>query len=172
MLDVIRKRRSVRAYLTDDVDDEKLREVLKAAMFSPTSHGRRPWDFIVIRNKAMKTALSEATLFASFIKDAPIVIVICYNIDLGRRFKEDSSICAEHIYLEAVNQGLGSCFVQIADAEGTHGNPEDYVKKLLGIPHRFRVQCLMPVGYPSQDLVEHSDREFEETKIHYEKFRG
>jgi len=115
VLEVIRKRRSIRSYLADDVEEEKLKRILKAAMFSPSSRGGRAWEFIVVRNDATKSALSEATPYAFFVKDAPVAIVVCYDIDSGRRFKEDASICAEHIHLEAVNQGLGSCFVQVLE---------------------------------------------------------
>jgi len=170
VLEVIRKRRSIRSYLADDVEKEKLRGILRAAMFSPSSRGGRAWEFIVVRNKATKSALSEATPYAFFVKDAPAAIIVCYDIDSGRRFKEDASICAEHIHLEAVNQGLGSCFVQVADAEGSHGSAEEYVKGLLGVPDRCRVQCIMPIGYPAEELPEHSDSEFDEAKIHCEKF--
>jgi len=171
VLDVIRKRRSIRSYLADDVEDEKLSEILKAAMFSPTSRGRRPWEFIVVKNDVMKKALSEASPYASFVKDAPVTIIICYDTDMGIRFREDASISAAHIHLEVVNQGLGTCFVQVADAaEGIHGNAEDYVKELLKIPDRYRVQCMMPVGYPAKELPEHSDSEFDKAKIHREKF--
>ena len=170
MLEVIRKRRSVRSYLADDVEDEKLRRILKAAMFSPSSRGTRAWELIVVRNDATKSALSEATPYAWFVKNAPAAIVVCYDTSLGRRFKEDASICAEHIHLEAVNQGLGSCYVQVADTEGSHGKTEDYVKKLLGVPDGYRVQCIMPIGYPAEELPGHSDSEFDESKIHCEKF--
>lgn len=170
MLEVIRKRRSIRSYLADDVKEEKLRRILTAAMFSPSSRGSRAWEFIVVRNDETRMALSEATPYASFVNDAPAAIVICYDIDSGRRFKEDASICAEHIHLEAVNQGLGSCFVQVADAEGSHGNAEEYVKELLGVPDGYRVQCIMPIGYPAEELPEHSDSEFNDSKIHCEKF--
>ncbi len=172
MLEVIRKRRSIRDYSDRDVEEEKLREILKAAMFAPTSWGRRPWEFIIVRDPETKKALSEATPYASFVKDAPVAIVIIYDVTKGRRFKEDSSICAEHIHLEAVNQGLGSCFVQIADAEGPHGDAETYVKRLLGIPENYRVQCIMPIGYPARQLPPHDDSEFEESKIHRERFGG
>ena len=170
MLEVIRKRRSIRSYTDSEVEAEKLNEILKAAMFAPSSRGRRAWEFIVVRSDETKKALSDATPYAFFVKDAPVAIVICYDIDAGRRFKEDASICAEHIHLEAVNQGLASCFVQVADATGPHGNAEDYVKQLLKIPDRYRVQCMMPIGYPGEAHSEHSDSEYEESKIHSEKF--
>lgn len=171
MLEVIRLRRSVRKYLKKDVEDERLNEILKAAMFAPTARGLRPWEFVVVKNDETKQQLSKATPFAAFAKDAPLVIVICCDTNKGKRFKEDCSIAAENIYLEATNQGLGTCFIQVA--EGTHadvGEPEDFVKKVLNIPEHFRVQCLMPIGYPEKQPEPHKDDELDRSKIHYEKF--
>ncbi len=170
MLEVIKRRRSVRAYQDREVEAEKLREILKAAMFAPTAWGSRAWEFIVVRDQKTREALSEATPYASFVKEAPVAIVIAYDVTKGKRFKEDASIAAEHIHLEAVNQGLGSCFVQVADTEGPHGPGEPYVKQLLGIPEGYRVQCIMPIGYPAKDLPPHTDDEFDESKVHFERF--
>ncbi|UCC60707.1 MAG: nitroreductase family protein [Dehalococcoidia bacterium] len=50
MLDVIRKRRSIRSYLPEDIEDTVLREILTAAMFAPSSRGKIAWEFIVVRN--------------------------------------------------------------------------------------------------------------------------
>ncbi|HCZ11031.1 MAG TPA: NAD(P)H nitroreductase [Nitrospiraceae bacterium] len=170
MLDVIRKRRSIRAFLKKDVEDKKLNEVLKAAMFAPTSWGTRAWEFVVVKDPVTKKKLSEATAHSRFVKDAPVVVVICYNIKAGRRFCEDSSIAAEHIHLEAINQGLASCFVQVAQAGEPQGSAEPFVIGLLRIPDHLRVQCMMPLGYAKRELKEHNDREFDTRKVHNERF--
>lgn len=170
MIEAIRKRRSVRAFLKKAVEEEKLKEILRSAMFAPTSWGTKAWEFIIVKEPDTKKMLSEATAHAHFVKDAPLVIVICYNNKVGRRFREDSSICAEHIHLEAVNQGLASCFVQVADAGDPPGSAEPHIKELLGIPEGFRVQCMMPIGYAKRELKEHRDSEFDNSKIHQEKF--
>jgi nitroreductase len=171
LLEVIRKRRSIRSYRREEVEEDRLQEVLKAAMFAPSSRGRRAWEFVVVKSEEVRNALSEASPYSFFVKDAPVAIVVCYDADAGRRFKEDASICAEHIHLEAVNPGLASCFVQIAEAEGSHGDAEEYVKRLLGVTNRYRIQCIMPIGYPADELPEHSDTEFDESKIHHERFQ-
>lgn len=171
MLEIIRKRRSIRTFVKKDVEKGKLNEILKAAMFSPTARGLRPWEFIIVTNGETKNKLSKATPYSSSVKGAPVIVVICYDINKGRRFKEDCSICAENIYLEATNQGLGTCFIQIADGtEADVGNPEEFVKKVLSIPENFRVQCLMPIGYPAKQPEPHKVEEFDKNKIHYEKF--
>ena len=170
MIEAIRKRRSIRNFLKREVEDEKLREVLKAAMFSPNSWGTRPWEFVVVRDGETKASLAKASPHAGFADKAPVVIVVCFDTKKGKRFKEDSAIAAEHIHLEAVNQGLASCFVQIADAGDPAGSAEPIVKELLGIPENCRVMCLMPIGYAARELKEHADSEYDEAKVRFEKF--
>ncbi|MCL5024600.1 MAG: nitroreductase family protein [Nitrospirae bacterium] len=171
MLEVIRQRRSVRSYVKRNVESGKLEEILKAAMFSPSARNLRPWEFVVVTDAEAKAQISRATPYASFAREAPVVVVVCYDAEKGKRFREDCSICAANILLEASNQGLGACFVQIADGtEGEAGNPEEFVKKVLSIPGNFRVQCLLPLGYPEKQPAPHKDEEYEKDKVHYERF--
>ncbi len=170
MLEIIRKRRSVRTFLARDVEQEKLKDILKAAMFAPTARNLRPCEFVVVKDPETRERLSRATNYSAFAKNAPVVVAVCYDAAKGKRFKEDCSLAAENIYLEAVDQGLGTCFVQVADTEGKEGEPEEFVRKTLSIPGHFRVQCLMPLGYPDKMPEPHKDEEFDEKKIHQERF--
>ncbi len=177
MLEAIRIRRSHRSFEQRDIEPEKLEEVLMAAMFAPTAKDLRPVEFIVVKDKHMITQLSGMTPYSGFAKKAPVVIVVCYDTEKGRRFREDCSISAAHIYLEAVNQGLGTCFVQVADALPGHGagkqgeSPEGLIKKELGLPGRFRIQCMMPVGYPEKAQPPHDASVFfDRAKIHFETY--
>ena len=79
-------------------------------------------------------------------------------------------IIAVWIYLEATNQGLGTCFIQIAGGIAVLRNSEDYVRKLIGAPKSLHILCLMPIGYPDEEKEEHSDREFDRSKVHLEKW--
>ncbi len=169
MLEIIRKRRSVRTFLGKDVEQEKLSEVLGAAMVAPTARNLRPCEFVVVRDGNARTRLSRATNYSAFAKNAPVVIAICYDTTRGKRFKEDCSLAAGSLYLEAMNQGLGTCFVQIADTEGPEGNPEEFVRNTLAIPEHMRVLCLMPLGYPDRMPEPHRDDELDGKKIHSEK---
>lgn len=171
MLEVIRKRRSIRKYLPKEVEEEKTTEILKAAMFSPSANHKRPWEFIVVKKQETKEKLALSTRWSSFAADAPLVIVIVADEQKSREWLEDASIVAEHIYLEVTNQGLGTCWIQIWDSKTPDdGNAEEYVKNLLRIPSQFRVVCLMPIGYPAEKLPEHQEEEYEEEKVHREKW--
>lgn len=169
MLEAIKKRRSYRAFQAKPVEEEKLQEVLKAARFAPSAHNQRLWEFVVVKESKTKDALAATKTWSSFVNQAPVVIVICSKE--SQYWQEDASIAAENIYLEATNQGLGTCFVQIKDSQRDDGSSaEEYVKKLLAIPPQICVLCLMPLGYPQQPLPEHQESELEKAKIHQEKY--
>jgi nitroreductase len=171
MLKIIKKRRSIRKYQEKEVGEEKLNEILKAAMFSPSAAHRKPWEFVVVKDLQIKEKLSQATPYAGFAQDTPVVLVICADETKSIRWVEDCAIVVENIYLEATNQGLGTCCVQIRETKTPRGGSgEEYVRKIIKAPENIRVLCLMPLGYPAEQKEEHSDLEFEEIKIHQESF--
>ena len=53
------------------------------------------------------------------------------------------AIAIEHIVLEAVELGLGSCWVRLFD--------EKKVKQLLDLPEHFCVVALLPIGVPNEE---------------------
>ncbi|WP_455364840.1 nitroreductase family protein [[Eubacterium] cellulosolvens] len=52
------------------------------------------------------------------------------------------TIAIEHIILEAVELGLGSCWVRLID--------EKEVKRILGLPDHLCVVTLLPIGIPDE----------------------
>ena len=61
---------------------------------------------------------------------------------------EDASIAAIIIQLAAESLGLGSCWIQVRERWHTkEQTAEDYIKNLLGIPERYRIECMIAVGY-------------------------
>ncbi len=60
VLDTIRGRRSVRRYLPAEVPDEAVEQVLEAARWAPSPHGRQPWRFAVLRRVETKERLADA----------------------------------------------------------------------------------------------------------------
>lgn len=155
MLKVIKKRRSIRQFLNKEVEEIKVKEILKAAMAAPSAHNRRPWRFWVVRDPEIKEKLSQVHQWASFVARAPVVLVI--GSDKDKRWVENCSVVATLVYLEATNQGLGTCWTQVRGMKTKGGEEsEKYVKKLLKIGKEVRILCLMPLGYPAKALPEHS----------------
>jgi nitroreductase len=55
----------------------------------------------------------------------------------------DVAIAIEHIVLEAVEMGLGTCWVRLFD--------EKRVRSLLSLPEHLHIVALLPVGIPDED---------------------
>jgi PPOX class probable F420-dependent enzyme len=60
LLDTIHGRRSVRRYLSKEVPDEIVEQVLEAARWAPSPHGRQPWRFALLRREETKERLADA----------------------------------------------------------------------------------------------------------------
>ena len=60
LLDTVRGRRSVRRYLDREIPPELVEQVLEAARWAPSPHGRQPWRFALLTQRATKERLAEA----------------------------------------------------------------------------------------------------------------
>ncbi|MCX7784865.1 MAG: nitroreductase family protein [candidate division WOR-3 bacterium] len=149
--DVIKNRKSVRAYKPDPIPDEVLNRILEAGRLAPSAKNIQPWKFIVVKDHNIKQALVSACRNQEFIGQAPIVIcaVALEKIAWGRMggywssYPVDIAIALEHIILAATNEGLGTCWIGAYD--------EAEVKKILRIPDDVKVIALTPLGYPAQE---------------------
>ncbi|MFQ5884761.1 MAG: nitroreductase family protein, partial [Thermoplasmata archaeon] len=114
--DVVRRRRSIRAYKTKEIPKDLIEELLTAAFFSPSSGNRRPWHFVLVSDKSTIQKLSEVTHGSSqFASGAPLMIAVCADSAIAGRWIEDSSIATIIIQLMVTELGLGSCWIQVRD---------------------------------------------------------
>lgn len=150
MIDVyeaIKKRRSVRAYKDEKIDDAVLNRILETARLAPSAHNSQEYKLIIVKDAEKKKALAGAALNQVFIARAPIVIVgVALNPELDENSKVpfyavDLAIMFDHITLAAVKEELGTCWI------GAFNQNE--VKKVLNIPEKYKVVALMPLGVPN-----------------------
>jgi len=147
VLKVIQSRRSIRSYDSRDVEEDKLLRVLESGRLSPSAGNRQERRFIVIKDTNTRKLLSEAAGNQRFVAEAPIVIAACsvekeYVMSCGQlAYPIDTAIAVDHMTLQAVEEGLGTCWIGAFD--------EKKVKEILQIPDNVRVVSLLPIGYPS-----------------------
>ena len=147
--EAIAARYSVRKYLDQPVEEDKLRRVLEAARLAPSARNLQEWRFIVVRDAETRQRLVEAACGQEFVGEAPVVIAACAVTDgtamtCGQtRYTVDVSIALEHIALAAVAEGLGTCWVCAFHA------PE--AKQILGVPDEVPIVALMTLGYPADE---------------------
>jgi len=56
---LLRSRRSVRSYQQRAVTREQLEQILEAARWAPSPHGRQPWRFVVLTRQESKVLLAD-----------------------------------------------------------------------------------------------------------------
>lgn len=166
MIPAIKRRRSVREYLAEKATDEKIQEIIKAAMYAPSANAKYPWELIVVTDPIMKEKLSKATPWSLHAQGAAAVIVVIGHEQESSNWIEDCSIVAEHIWLEATEQELSSCWIQIRGND----TAEKDVKSMLGIPPELRVLCLMPLGSPATTIEEHNEDDIVKSRVKYERY--
>src|SRR5260370_8968312 len=59
LAELIQGRRSVRQYQPTPVARELIEQVLEAARWAPSPHGRQPWRFVVLTRPEIKTRLAD-----------------------------------------------------------------------------------------------------------------
>lgn len=57
---LLRSRRSVRKYQTQPVPRKLIEQMLEAARWAPSPHGRQPWRFVVLTRQEAKAQLAES----------------------------------------------------------------------------------------------------------------
>jgi len=57
--ELFRRQRAIRSFTDEDVPDALVDQVLTAAIHGPSGSNTQPWHFIVIRDRAVKRAVSE-----------------------------------------------------------------------------------------------------------------
>lgn len=171
-LDLVRKRRSIRRYTERPVEPEKLDILIEAALRSPSSIGRNPWEFIVVKDPALLEQLSRSKQNgSSFLRHAPAGIVVCADPAKSDVWVEDASVASTLILLAAESIGLGGCWIQIRERNhSTSKTSEAYVREILAIPERLRVEAIMAFGYPAVPMEPHPREELLFDRVHQDRY--
>jgi nitroreductase len=168
ILDVLKRRRSIRKYQTKPIEKDKLLKLLEAARLGPSAANMQPCQFIVVTAKEMREKL-RASYKNDWFVNAPVIIVGCAKPkeawrrrDKEEYWKVDVAIAMQNLILAAAEAGLGTCWIAAFD--------EKSAKKALDIPKDVRVVAMTPLGYPDEEKGLITDRKPLENIVHYDKW--
>ena len=164
VLENIAARKSVRKYLKKEVEEEKITAMLKAGMAAPSGMDRRPWDFVVVTDRAALDSMAASLPYAKMLAQAPMAIVVCGDSTRSSYWYVDCSAVTQNIILAAEALGLGAVWTAAYPYEDRIG----VVRKYTAMPEQFVPLCIIPVGYP--DGPQKAKDKYDESKIHRNKF--
>lgn len=157
-IDLAAKRYSQRRFNDNQIESEKLDQILESARLAPTAANKQPQRIKVI-TKADDLAKVDACTPCRF--GAPTVLLICYdkNETWKREFdgacsgEVDASIITTHMMFAAEELGLGSCWVM-------HFDPQKTIE-LFDLQAHIVPVAMLPIGYPAENARPsklHTDR--------------
>jgi nitroreductase len=164
MLETIYKRRSIRAYTPEPVDEDQIDTLMKAAMAAPSANDGRPWQFVVVQDPARRAALAEVHPWAGMCRQAAAVIVVLGDATMSEHWVADCSAATENLLLAATEMGLGTVWVGLYPDAAS----ETRVRQIVEAPTRLHALCLVPVGHPAEARGPRT--RYEASKVHRETF--
>lgn len=162
MLKEIFDRKSVRHYTQEPVKREQLTELLRAAMNAPTAKNAQEWRFIVVTDRATLDHIAEIHPYAKMMLQAQAAIIV--SAVMEEAFTEghaylDCGAAIENLMLEAVHQGLGTCWCGLAPIE----DRVDSFCAAFGIPQGQLPMGVIAVGHPEQ--IKAREDQYDEEKV-------
>lgn len=172
LIEIMKNRRSVRKYTQEPISEEKLEKILQAGLLSASGRARRPWEFIVVRNKETLKLMSECRVgSAKMLEGADTAIVVIADPEKTDVWTEDCSIAMANMHLMADSLGVGSCWIQGRLREAPDGRTtEDYLRELLQYPEGYELEAILSLGMPDNHPEPYSIDELPMEKVHREKY--
>jgi nitroreductase len=149
VLDVLLRRWSPKMFSSRPVEPEKLRTILEAARWAPSSFNEQPWSFIVARREnpqeysALLSSLSQKN--QGWARRAPVLILsvaklnLRINGQLNRHAFHDVGLATANLIVQASALGLF-----------THpmgGFSVENARAALGIPEGYEPVTVIALGY-------------------------
>lgn len=149
-LEVVKKRRSTRNFLSKLIEEEKLKKILEITNLAPSAHNWQSFKIYVVRDQGVKDKLTEAARGQNFISQAPVVLVFVVHPD--ERYGDhprasfyslqDATIVCYQAWLAAVDLGLSAVWVGAFI--------EEKVKEILNLKENENPVAILPIGYAGE----------------------
>ena len=164
MLDLIKKRRSIRKYTSAPIADADIQALLEAAMAAPSASNRQPWEFVVVRDRELCRQLAETHTYSKMAAEAAVVFAVCGRESESHHWVEDTSAATQKLLLAAAGLGLGAVWIACYPSAEREG----HVRQVLGLPDSLRVLCLVPAGHPAEEKPPRT--QFDASRVHYDRY--
>ena len=153
-LNCIMTRTSIRQYQDRPVEQEKVEQLLRAAMAAPTAVNKQPWHFYVLNTKEAINRLADASQRGGdMVRSAALVVVVCGNMDKALEGKareywiQDTSAATENLLLAAHALGLGAVWTGVYPMK----ERVEMTTKVLNLPENLVPLCTILIGYPAEN---------------------
>lgn len=146
VLDAIYQRRSIREFTELSVDQNLLREIIRAGTWAPSGLNNQPWRFVSVTDQEIIIKLSKQTKYSHIIEASPALISLF--LDQREMYNEEkdhqaAGACLQNMLLAAEALNLGAVWL------GEILNRKEEVNRILGLDHNYDLMAVVALGYPA-----------------------
>jgi len=162
--DVIMRRRTVRSFLDTPVEEEKVQQLLDAAIQAPSGGNIQPISIIRIEKPESRDKLARLAVNQPWVAKAPLCLLFCIDFHRTGKWAQaegatyggekalmsfllayaDVFCSAENAVLCATSLGLGTVYIGMVLAAMTE------IRKEFGLPDKVVPVVALCVGYPKK----------------------
>jgi nitroreductase len=160
-------RRSIRSYTDEDVSEEDVEKILRAAMAAPSAGNEQPWHFVVIRSRETMERIMQVHPYSAMLKEAAVCVAVLADLNLQKHegyWVQDTSAATQNILLAAHALGLGAVWLGVYPRR----EREDGIKEILGLPDGVKCLSIVSLGHPAEE-TEEVDR-YNSSRVHKERW--
>lgn len=150
--ETILKRRTIRKFEQRSIDRAILEKLVNAARLAPSAANMQPLKYVIVDATEMVDEVFKYLKWANYIAPAgnpgegeKPVAYICILVDTEIRnsgYDLDVGASAQNIFLGALEEGIGTCWLGAIDREG--------IKGALNISDRYILSTVIALGYASE----------------------
>lgn len=168
VIDNIMTRTSIRQFAAQPVTDEQVETLLRCGLAAPTAVNAQPWEFIVVRDRAILDTLGTRYPNTRISENVSVAIVPCGNLEKAFSkapdfWIQDVSAATENILLAAHAMGLGAVWTGVYPTDKVVP-----VQQLMNLPEHIIPLCIIPIGYPAEDPAPKD--KYKPEIIHYDRW--
>jgi nitroreductase len=184
LLDLMRRRRTVRKYRPTPIAEDSFNRIIEAATLPPSSADTLPYSFIIVKDEATKNIIRDEaesiekrfhpkvenelkklieikniTAEKPFLTQAPVLVIVAGDTRMPY-WLESTWIAVSYLLLAIENEGLASLTYTPSDIH--------FLRKILDIPEHMSPQVIIPIGHADEEIPPKETRS--EGKVHYERY--
>lgn len=182
-VEAILTRRSVRNFIKQEPEPDKIAEILRCAQKAPSASNMQPWEFVLVKDQEIKERigyLGARSLYErkkrklkdgkkrfAKIAEAPLYIVVaCDTLKSPIFWRHDGSAATQNMLLAAHALGLGAVWLGAPLALKNHSNE---IKRLLDMPKHYEIASIVALGYCTKTPKPRPESDIKD-RVHFERW--
>ncbi|MCU0286163.1 MAG: nitroreductase family protein [Acidobacteria bacterium] len=165
LMELIKKRRSIRKFTSQPVPDQVIQDALEAGIWAPTACNQAPVRFVVIKEQSTLRILNKVKL--NIINpQAAIIVILDLSSEYYRKWYQDLhtkqnpildvGAAVQNMALVIESHGLASCWASFSPYIA-YNDYKTFFRRFR-LPSTCRITSALFLGYPGQKIDIHQYR--------------